>query len=69
MLTDKREEECYEQFAEWLYEKVRKIKGTDHLGIMRLITDDEPGLYNPFNRIFQTVHGLCYIHLEDTFVR
>ncbi len=69
MLTDYREDACYEQFAEWLFSRVKRIKKVDSLGTLRLITDDEPALYNPFLRTFQTVHGLCYIHLEDSFVR
>ena len=69
MLIDYREEECYEQFADWLRYKLTRISGNQALGKFRLITDDESALYNPFVRIFETVHGLCYIHMEDSLIR
>ena len=69
MLTDKREKECYEQFADWIFSRVANIKGTRELGMLRIVTDDEPGLYNPFIKVFNAVHGLCYIHMEDSLMR
>ena len=69
MMSDQREEECYEQFAEWLFHQIARIKQSRLVGTFRIVTDDKPGLYNPFIKIFDAVHGLCYIHLEKSFMR
>ena len=69
MMADYREEEGYEEFADWLFHRIAQIKGSRSLGRIRIITDDEPGLYNPFIRVFGAIHGLCYVHMEKSLMR
>ena len=69
MLSDYKDDESYEQFAFWLHNAIKKSTDFGELGTLRIITDDEPALYNPFLKLFNCVHGLCYIHLEDSYIR
>ena len=69
MITNYKDEESYEHFAFWLHNSIKKANSFAELGKLHLITDDEKALYNPFLKLFDCAHALCYIHMEDSYLR